>query len=742
MQLISWTVGAALISAVLFGGGAVYAVRQHKYRPHTTRLAILYALLGAAWSVEQLLSLAGLLDFLDPDFQTRIPLYGLVILAVVLLLLTHKLLGAGDPTWAWLAAAVAALALPAAIEAGWISIQETFIVGSLTLSRGVIIAGLLLVEWAIFIGAAALATERASRQSARYATLVSYWAIVLTLCVVGNSLYFAGQIFPGIVISTLAGLLAIYVAGALRMPDITHILRQGLSRIAYTGSAVIAYGLFFWAAYYLLHGRVQYEILWTGLAAGLALAILIDPVMNRLRKRLRRWSMGSPQDTAGLLRQYSQSITSILDLNLLATVAVGTAGEILDVKHGYVFLVDHEKDEDGHNQFQIRGVKGMGDTNPTPGKLHEDSPLANFFRYEYRPITQREIRDQGRFKEMVDDEIAWLDKLGADVMVPIYAKNEWIGLMALGSKGSGREYSARELGFLSTIADQTAVALENIRLVEGLVRLNNDFRRAYSALDQANRNLERLDRTKSDFISISSHELRTPLTLISGASQMLLDDPDLQKNPYYNQLLSKMHTGTVRLHEIVDSMLDMAKIDTRALDLEPQPVSLHNLIRGVCNDLRVDIEERKQILDIQNLDEMPSVPADMPALRKVFYHIIVNAIKYTPDEGKITISGRLVEPNPNDLRNGAVEVLISDTGIGIDPRFHDLIFTKFYQTGELALHSTGKSKFKGGGPGLGLAIARGIVEAHHGKIWVESTGYSEDNCPGSSFHVVLPLRPM
>jgi signal transduction histidine kinase len=119
---------------------------------------------------------------------------------------------------------------------------------------------------------------------------------------------------------------------------------------------------------------------------------------------------------------------------------------------------------------------------------------------------------------------------------------------------------------------------------------------------------------------------------------------------------------------------------------------------------------------------------------------VVNAIKYTPDGGSISILGRQLEVNPADLPRGGVEVVISDTGIGIDPRYQELIFAKFYQTGELSLHSSGKTKFKGGGPGLGLAIAKGIVEAHQGKIWVESPGYDEATCPGSQFHVILPLK--
>jgi signal transduction histidine kinase len=83
--------------------------------------------------------------------------------------------------------------------------------------------------------------------------------------------------------------------------------------------------------------------------------------------------------------------------------------------------------------------------------------------------------------------------------------------------------------------------------------------------------------------------------------------------------------------------------------------------------------------------------------------------------------------------------LVRDSGIGIGPEMHELIFSKFYQTGEIALHSSAKTKFKGGGPGLGLAITRGIVAAHGGKIWLESAGHDEVRCPGTTFHVLLPL---
>jgi signal transduction histidine kinase len=116
--------------------------------------------------------------------------------------------------------------------------------------------------------------------------------------------------------------------------------------------------------------------------------------------------------------------------------------------------------------------------------------------------------------------------------------------------------------------------------------------------------------------------------------------------------------------------------------------------------------------------------------------VIGNAIKYTPDGGKVTVTGRNIE----NAGQPEVEVAVKDTGIGIDPEYQKLVFEKFFQTGEVLLHSSGKTKFKGGGPGLGLAIARGIVEAHEGRIWLESQGHDETKNPGTTVFVRLPVN--
>jgi len=179
-------------------------------------------------------------------------------------------------------------------------------------------------------------------------------------------------------------------------------------------------------------------------------------------------------------------------------------------------------------------------------------------------------------------------------------------------------------------------------------------------------------------------------------------------------------------------MIDVSVIDNDLLSLNIQPVWLHHLFDLLNNDLEATIKERHFTLEIKEfLGSKVWIFADSERLYQGFHNVLLNAIKYTPDGGTITIDGRTLP--------GFIEITFTDTGIGISPENQTLIFRKFSQSGP-SLHSSGKTKFKGGGPGLGLPITRGIIEAHGGTIWVESTGYDEVKCPGSTFHILIPAR--
>jgi len=254
-------------------------------------------------------------------------------------------------------------------------------------------------------------------------------------------------------------------------------------------------------------------------------------------------------------------------------------------------------------------------------------------------------------------------------------------------------------------------------------------------LENTNQLLEQMDRTKMRFIQVAAHELRTPLTIVRGYAQMAKMQADGNEN--LKELTAGILDGSIRMAEVIDSMLDVSRIDSNMLEVVPSKAEVGPVIEKVENAFCSALKERELSFNTEGLADLPIIHADKDLLYKVFYHVIGNAIKYTPDGGSITVAGRTVE---DAIIGSEIEITVKDTGIGIDPQYHELVFEKFYQTGEVHLHSSGKTKFKGGGPGLGLAIARGIVNAHHGSIWIKSPGHNEQMCPGTTLYVRLPLN--
>jgi len=247
--------------------------------------------------------------------------------------------------------------------------------------------------------------------------------------------------------------------------------------------------------------------------------------------------------------------------------------------------------------------------------------------------------------------------------------------------------------------------------------------------------LESLEKSKSDFISVAAHELKTPLTLIEGYATMLHEiiPPEYNTAVQINLYLRGINAGTRRLREIVDDMIDVSMIDNDLLSLNFQPVWIHRILNFIQREMTEPVRDRKQKLNIcafPGSDEMTF--GDSERFLQALRNVVSNAIKYTPDGGTITIDGRLLP--------GFVEITVTDTGIGINPDDHERIFEKFGRIGDVSLHSTSKIRYKGGGPGLGLPIAKGIIEAHGGAIWVESEGCDDVKCPGSVFHIMLPIQ--
>jgi signal transduction histidine kinase len=336
---------------------------------------------------------------------------------------------------------------------------------------------------------------------------------------------------------------------------------------------------------------------------------------------------------------------------------------------------------------------------------------------------------------------AWLDAV-------IY---DWVNANTQSDIAEGQKNATALLSILFTLTNE--VARESLNKGEALdlmtaiqpiftyaldkaARLEMENRVAYFAneITSVQQKLEKLDRSKSSFISVAAHELKTPLTLIEGYTSMMRDaSASPEAGNSMDPLLQGVRNGIQRLRQIVDDMIDVSLIDNNMLSLNSQPLWLNHILDLLQKNLNEIMRERRLNLEVRKFTGSQEwLYADPERLYQAFQNVLTNAIKYTPDGGSIIVDGRSLP--------GFVEVTVTDTGIGISPEDQAIIFEKFGQLGRADLHSSSKVKFKGGGPGLGLPITRGIIEAHGGTIWVESEGHDEKQCPGSIFHILLPVR--
>lgn len=296
------------------------------------------------------------------------------------------------------------------------------------------------------------------------------------------------------------------------------------------------------------------------------------------------------------------------------------------------------------------------------------------------------------------------------------------------------------------------------QLVQAIFRDVTREREILHNLEKGAADLARLNKMKDSFLGLASHELKTPLTVIMGYSELIMTDMAARVDKTVLEMVENIANAAARLDNIVKDMVDVSMIDEKRLQLKLEDVNLNRLVEASINELRFFFSMRNQELVVQFDESIPLIKGDGLRLMQLLSNVLGNAIKFTPDGGRITVatnakyllrskqpsSSEQISPlvNIGKEQHLYVEVVITDTGIGIDRDDQLRIFDKFFEAGKIEEHSTGKVAFKSKGAGLGLAIAKGIVEMHGGDMWVESPGYNPVLYPGSTFHILLPLNPL
>jgi len=262
--------------------------------------------------------------------------------------------------------------------------------------------------------------------------------------------------------------------------------------------------------------------------------------------------------------------------------------------------------------------------------------------------------------------------------------------------------------------------LEEIRRRQEIEKLSEQIKIANIRLESALKALEKLDKAKTEFLSIASHQLRTPLTAIKGYLSMIQEGIYGRFSEEFNEILNKIYLSNTRLIDLVNSLLDISRIEMGRMEFKFEEIQIGKIIESIIEELSIQAKEKNLYLKFEKPRRpLPKIRADESKIRQVILNLIDNAIRYT-EKGGVTIK----------VKNliSAIQISVRDTGIGLTPKEVESLFG-MYARGK------GMSIFPEGA-GLGLYVARKLLEAHLGRIWAESAGKNK----GSTFYVDLPVR--
>ncbi len=275
---------------------------------------------------------------------------------------------------------------------------------------------------------------------------------------------------------------------------------------------------------------------------------------------------------------------------------------------------------------------------------------------------------------------------------------------------------------LKSTSDQIQGVLVVAMDISSKVRLQNQLERSYERLTQTFQEMERVTTMKTQFIDTVSHELRTPLTVMRGYIDLVETEYAPKMDPKFAAKIKTIKANTDKLYGLVESMLDVSRLEKGSMQIHPELVNLDAILDEVVKARMNDAELKKQFLQLEIEGKLPPIMADRRRIKDVFDNIIDNALRYTQEGGKIHVCAR--------DEGRIIHIWVRDNGVGIPLENLGKIFERFHIIAEDPLsHQDNRL-------GLGLPISKGIIEAHHGRMWVESQVGK-----GSVFHIDLPKEP-
>lgn len=547
------------------------------------------------------------------------------------------------------------------------------------------------------------------------------------------------QPFPIDVTANVINAVIIAIAiGRHKLLDMSIVLRKGILYSIPTVAIATCYYLSLWLAITVFHsnGNMQFFI---SLFLAVLAALIAQPALNQAQNWVDRLFFREKYDSTQMLQRLSQTAASMRKLDDLTNLILEeVTGTIHIGKAGFFLKSDRSGD------FAIAAKHGF--ENDRGYFFRKDHPIIAWLSKNNKALTHSEIEMLPQFKALWERDKNQLEQLAAELYVPIVAKNELVGVFTLGPKLSEEQYSPDDVRTITTLANQTAVAIENARLFcqlegtlealsithdeqerriqartadlamanEALKAENQERLRAEEEIKRYTKELERSNKELQQFAYVASHDLQEPLRMVGSFLQLLERRYSPQLDSNAKDFIHFAVDGAVRMQTLINDLLEYSRVGTRGKPFEH--IKLNQVVAQAKKNLNVAIKENKAEI---KCGKLPNIYGDDTQLTQVFQNLIGNAIKFHGDKPpEITISSM--------RKNGDYEIMVKDNGIGIDPQYKEKIFLIFQR-----LHS--REEYPG--TGIGLAICKRIVERHGGTIWVESQVGE-----GATFHLSIPAK--
>lgn len=532
----------------------------------------------------------------------------------------------------------------------------------------------------------------------------------LWLPTVGNFTYnWAGQVMTS-VWSAVIG----YAIAKHRFVDFKLIVVRSLSYVLALSFMVAGLGLLVISVTNQLFDTQRSPLEFMFLISLFVLVVIVyEPIKSGFARLTDKIFHSKPYDLKELFEEFSLATVTHLSMDGLSKSVSSLLREKLKSSFAQLLVLDGEKSTIWKN-----GTVEASRTDDVSNALQKLLQTAE--NRKKTIIVQDEVLDNS-----VRDAFQIID---AGLILRLVFRKKLMGLLILGEKTSGSHYTDEDIEAIELLGPELGMALANSLAYQEIsdfnITLKQEVDKATESLKDANLRLRQLDKLKDEFVSLASHELRTPMVSIHNYTWMLLNDKAGPLKPKQKEYIRRIHDSSSRLSRLVNSMLNISRIESGRVVLSVERADLHKLVANVVRELAGKAENQGVKLVIESVEKLPTVLVDVDKVTEVLVNFVGNSLKFTKPGGVITISFH-IDPE-------FVQVRVQDTGVGLTKAEIPQLFKKFGMIKESYLQTTGIVQ----GTGLGLYICKSIIKMHGGTVGVESEGRGK----GSTFYFTVPRQ--